>query len=261
MLAAISNIAWGADDDEAVYELLRRLGITGLEIAPTRLFPTDPYGELGRVRECRETLASGGLTVPSMQSLWYGRSESLFGSEDERLSLRDYTFSAIDFAEAIGCRNLVFGCPRNRNVPDGANPSDVLPFFRSIASYAAGKGCIIGMEANPPIYHTNYMNTTQQVLDLIREVNNSGFALNLDVGTMVYNGESAELLKGHVGSISHVHISEPMLKPVVPRDLHRELIEILREEGYAGYVSLEMSKGLTLDQLEEQLLYLKDLCS
>lgn len=261
MLAAISNIAWGPDDDEAMYDLLGRLGIAGLEIAPTRLFPENPYGDRDRVRECLDSLARRGLTVVSMQSIWYGRSESLFGSADERQSLYDYTLAAIDFAEAMGCRNLVFGCPRNRNVPQGANPADLLPFFRLAAAYAAHRGCVIGMEANPPIYHTNYMNTTPQVLELIGAVDNPGFALNLDVGAMLYNGESVELLRGRVKSISHVHISEPMLRPVEPRKLHRELMELLREEGYSGYVSLEMAKGLTRDQLEEQLLYLKDLCS
>ena len=45
------------------------------------------------------------------------------------------------------------------------------------------------MEANPAIYNTNYINTTQEALDLIREVGSDGFRLNLDVGTMLENGE------------------------------------------------------------------------
>ena len=38
-----SNIGWQAEDDEAVYAALQRLGYTGLEIAPTRLVGERPY--------------------------------------------------------------------------------------------------------------------------------------------------------------------------------------------------------------------------
>lgn len=54
----------------------------------------------------------------SMQSIWYGRTEKLFGTEEERNLLLDYTKSAVDFAAAIGCKNLVFGCPKNRCIPE-----------------------------------------------------------------------------------------------------------------------------------------------
>lgn len=69
-------------------------------------------------------------------------------------------------------------------------------FFREIGDYAASKGTIIGVEANPPIYNTNYVNDTSSALALIRQVGSKGFLLNLDVGTMFQNGENAELLAG-----------------------------------------------------------------
>ena len=43
---AISNIAWGNNDDETVYRWMQEYGFTGLEIAPTRIFPTKPYENL-----------------------------------------------------------------------------------------------------------------------------------------------------------------------------------------------------------------------
>ena len=38
-----------------------------------------------------------------MQSIWFGRQERLFGSEEEREILIDYTKKAVDFAVAIQC--------------------------------------------------------------------------------------------------------------------------------------------------------------
>ena len=115
------------------------------------------------------------------------------------------------------------------------------------------------MEANPPIYNTNFINDTEAALDLIRLVNSAGFKLNLDVGTMIYNGESTSELIRNVQYINHVHISEPNLKPVEERELHIELKKVLLSEGYQGYVSIEMGKVDDLVVLDEKLKYVAGL--
>ena len=43
MNLSISNIAWSADMDEKVYNMMEDIGFTGLEIAPTRIFADCPY--------------------------------------------------------------------------------------------------------------------------------------------------------------------------------------------------------------------------
>lgn len=260
MKTAISNIAWSPEDDECVYEIMQEYGFRGLEIAPTRIFPENPYDNIVNAVEWAEKMKDKyGFAVPSMQSIWFGRQESVFGSDEDRSGLLAYTKKAIDFAAAIGCGNLVFGCPRNRNMPDGADEQTAIDFFRKIGDYAAEKGTVIGMEANPPIYNTNYINTTAQALELIEKVGSEGFKLNLDVGTMIYNEESPEMLRGKVGLVNHVHISEPHLKPICERTFHRELLNILVEEDYKGYFSIEMSRASDLSVIIFALKYLKGL--
>lgn len=257
MKLAVSNIAWPIEESGRAYALMGRYGFSGLEIAPTSLFPQAPYSRLEEARAWQQGLSRDyGFAVPSMQSIWYGRTEALFGTEEERRALLDYTKAAIDFAAAIGCGNLVFGCPRNRNLPPDADPALAVPFFRELGRYAHAHGTAIGIEANPPLYHTNYLNTTAQALELIREAGSPGLRLNLDVGAMVENGESVSLLEGKVGLISHVHISEPGLPPIRPRPLHGELRDLLRQEGYTGWVSVEMGKS-GLGAVEEALAYVE----
>lgn len=43
MKLAASNLCWAAADDEAAWGKMKELGYTGLEIAPTRIFPQAPY--------------------------------------------------------------------------------------------------------------------------------------------------------------------------------------------------------------------------
>ena len=251
---SISNIAWQASEDVVVYEWMKKYGYTGLEIAPTRIFPDTPYERLREAGEWAEARRKDhGFVVPSMQSIWFGRQEKLFGSAEDRQILLTYTKKAVDFAEAVGCRNLVFGCPRNRAVPEGGSAEGAVSFFREAGEYAAAHGTVIGMEANPPIYHTNYINDTMSALRLIEEVASEGFLLNLDVGTMLWNEEAVGELEGKVHLIGHVHISEPNLAPVVPGDFHRCLYRLLEAEGYQGYISIEMGRTAELHRVEEAL--------
>lgn len=258
MKLSISNIGWAAEQDSQVYGLMQKYGFSGLEIAPTRIFPENPYGKLDSAKEWAADLKKQyGFVVPSIQSIWYGRQEKIFGPKDEFNTLECYTRKAVDFASVTGCRNLVFGCPRNRNLPDGANAEIGIRFFKKIGDYAASRGTVIGMEANPPIYNTNYINDTLSAIELIREVNSAGFKLNLDMGTMIYNQELTAELAGNVRLVNHVHISEPGLKPIEKRNIHNELKEILLDGGYQGFVSIEMGLVDDIRVLGEKMRYVK----
>lgn len=260
MNLSISNIAWGPEQDQAMYTALRDRGFQGLEGAPTRFFPERPYDRLeeaaalaGRLKE------EFGLCVPSLQSIWFGRSENLFASPAERAALLDYTRRAMDFAAALDCGNLVFGCPRNRATHGREDRAAAVKFFRALGQYALEKGTVLAMEANPPLYNTDFVNTTAQAFALAEEVACPGFRVNLDVGTMVENGEGVDSLAGHVGQINHVHISEPNLLPIQRRSLHAELAALLREEGYTGFVSIEMKNCGELASVLDAMDYAKEL--
>ena len=259
MKLAISNIGWEAPNDIYVYDLMKKYGYSGLEIAPTRIFPQHPYDKLAEAELwSRKLKKEYGFTIPSMQSIWYGRQEMLFGTAEEREILVNYTKRAIHFSAAIGCKNLVFGCPKNRYIPEGVDARIGVSFFKEIGDYAAENNTVIGVEANPAIYSTNYINDTLSALDLIHEVGLEGFKLNLDVGTMIENNEDVSLLVGKVGLINHVHISEPGLKSIKERALHKNLKSVLAEGKYDGYVSIEMGKTDDLSLIEDKLHYVRE---
>lgn len=260
MKLSVSNIAWGPEDDAGMYGVLRDKGFAGLEAAPTRLFPERPYDRLPEAAALRERLREDfRLAVPSIQSIWYGRGENLFVGAEDRAILLEYTEKAIRFAAALGCGNLVFGCPRNRAANGRENLGAAVEFFRALGDYAARQGTVLAMEANPPIYHTDFINTTAQAFALADRVSSPGFLVNLDVGTMVENGEAVDRLAGRAAQINHVHISEPGLAPIRRRTLHQELAAFLREEGYQGFVSIEMKNCGELAPVLEAMDYVKEI--
>lgn len=259
MNLAISNIAWNENMDKDIYHIMKKYGFSGLEIAPTRIFPDVPYDKLDEAAEWAGKLKTEyNFIVPSIQSIWFGRQEKVFGSGEERKTLLEYTKKAIDFAAAIGCKNLVFGCPKNRNCPEEAESDIAISFFKELGDYAVSKETAIGMEANPPIYNTNYINDTISALKLIRKVESKGFLLNLDVGTMIQNQERVSELTGQVQYINHVHISEPGLKLIEKRNIHRELKELLMSEHYTGYISVEMGKTDNISEISEVIQYVRE---
>ncbi len=261
MNLSISNIAWNDEDNEKVYDLMKKYNFKGLEIAPTKIISEQPYDNCNVAKKWYENVKGiYGFEIPSMQSIWFGRTENIFSSETERQTLLEYTKKAIDFAATIDCHNLVFGCPRNRNVPDGIEAEDItIPFFKELGEYAISKGTVVGMEANPTIYNTNYVNDTVSAIDLIKQVDSDGFKLNLDFGTMIQNEESIEYVRECLPYINHVHISEPGLKLIKERDTHRVLADILEDGGYNRFVSIEMGTQEQIEDVENVMRYVKEI--
>ena len=63
-MLSVSNIAWTSENDEKVYELMKDLGFTGLEIAPTRIIPESPYDKLSQARAWADCLRTDqGLSL------------------------------------------------------------------------------------------------------------------------------------------------------------------------------------------------------
>ena len=258
MNISISNIAWTAEHDEYIYEELKKQGISGLEIAPTRIFPNEPYSKLNEAKRFAKNIKEKyGLNISSIQSIWYGRTEKIWGSLEEREQLIDYTKKAIDFAAEIKCNNLVFGCPRNRIIPKDGDRAIAINFFKELGDYAYTNSTCIGMEANPPIYNTNFINTTSEAIELIKEVGSKGFKLNLDIGTMIFNEEDISILNENVELINHVHISEPGLKLIEKREIHHQIKEILIKHNYRGYISIEMKNMNDTIKVLEIIEYVK----
>lgn len=243
-LLSASNIGWPKEYDEAVYAALQAAGFAGVEIAPTRIFPAPPYDNLSAA-----VLFGGylhqkyGLAVPSMQSIWYGQTGNIFVPEEAE-ALLAYTEEAFAFAHALHCPSLVFGCPKNRRRPEGADPAAAEAFFDKAGRIAMRYGVRLALEANSPRY-TNYLNTTAEVFALVKKLGNPGLAVNLDLGAILDNGERLRDFAADLSWVSHVHISEPGLAPIQPRPEQEELALMLGAAGYRGFVSIEMGAGET----------------
>jgi sugar phosphate isomerase/epimerase len=255
---AISNIAWSLEDDEQMYHFLKSVGFEGLEIAPTRIISENPYNKLKEAKDFKNSLkADFNLNIPSLQAICFGRSEAIFGTEEERNNIKEYIKKAIDFASVLECKNLVFGSPKNRII--GENQEDIaLSFFDELGTYAYQKNTILAMEPNPDIYGTNFLNTTKDAIEFVKKTNNKGLKVNVDLGTIIHNKEDICIVADAIELINHIHISEPFLEPIIERTIHNELYKILKESNYSNYISIEMKNNNDISIVKNAIYYIKD---
>lgn len=262
MKLSISNIAWSAEHDADMYEFLQHEGFTGLEIAPTRIFPSMPYENIPEAKDWAAQLKEiYGLSISSMQSIWYGRQEKVFGDTEERKVLVDYTRKACEFAQAIGCHNLVFGNPRNRETQDLDKDYPVaIDFFHTIGEIAAEHDTIIAIEPNPTIYNTHFINYTEQAVEMVEKANSKGLKVNYDLGTVIENQEDISYIHHMDAYVNHIHISEPYLAPIDfgHKTYHKELVAYVKQHEET-YLSIEMGNKADVDKVKQIVLYLKDL--
>ena len=260
MKLAVSNIAWNKEKDEEMYAFFKTMQFTGLEIAPTRIFEQQPYEYLAAARNFMKQLKEKyNIEICSMQSIWYGRQERMFFDKEERQILLDYTKKAIDFAAAMNCNNLVFGCPKNRIIKDKKQYEGAVEFFWELGKYAYERNTVLAIEANPTIYKTNFINTTKEAFQLCKDVNSKGFGVNLDCGTVIENKENIKELAENFYLVNHIHLSEPYLMSLEKRDLYKILAEILRESNYQKFVSIEMKKYDDICIIKEIMKYVGNL--
>ncbi|MEG2082471.1 MAG: sugar phosphate isomerase/epimerase family protein [Oscillospiraceae bacterium] len=258
MKYSISNIAWDKKDDVEMYNFLCEQGIDGIEIAPTRLF-CDPYDNLERSQLYAQMLQNKyKLQVSSMQSIWYGVTQQVFGSEEERAFLTDHTKKAIDFAQSMGIKNLVFGCPKNRSVPQGKSPQEALGFFKELGEYALCHNTVLALEANPAIYNTNFLNTTAEACEFCKEIGSEGVKINIDFGTILHNKENPHIIKTYKNLVNHIHLSVPNLEYVEKIPEHATLKKVLDKIDYENYLSIEMKKQNDIEKVKIAILYLKE---
>ncbi|MCI4063845.1 sugar phosphate isomerase/epimerase [Micromonospora sp. R77] len=244
MRVAVSNIAWEPTDDEKVADVLRRAGVAGVEVAPTKVWPDLTTVTPAQARAYGRWWAAAGLPVVAAQSLLFGRPDlTLFGpGRDEFVA---YLGRVVEVCAELGATALVFGSPRNRqrhDLPVEVADRIAVDVFGRLAERAAGAGACLCLEANPPAYGADHLTTAAEAAALVRAVGSPGLRLHLDTACMALAGDdAAACVREFAPLLRHAHLSEPDLGPVGdPDPRHADFVAALRAADYPGHVSVEM---------------------
>ncbi len=266
---SISNIAWSEKEDLEIYGLMKNYGFTGLEIAPSRIWEK-PYDQKeAETAKFKKFINNQNIELVAFQSLLFGHPEfAIFQSEDIRIETLNYLKKNITLAGKLGAKALVFGSPKNRlvgNMPKKEANEIALAFFRELGEFAIENKTCFCIEPNPPIYSGDYILTTQDAIELVKAVNNLGFKLNIDLGTIIANQEDLEsTLLTALPYAGHFHISEPFLEKIEANEArHKKIKQILLDYNYDLAISIEMKNAgpeiSNISNIEETLKFISNI--
>jgi D-psicose/D-tagatose/L-ribulose 3-epimerase len=248
MKLAVSNIGWNVAEEPTILELLQSSGVHGVEIAPTKIWPRWTGASVEEAGELRRRYEDHGLQIPALQSVLFECPElRLFSDADGRLALREHLLRVSQIARYLGAGRVVFGSPRNRDrgTLDPASAMDqAAEFFSALGSDLRDLGVCLCIEANPAVYHCNFVTRWFEAAELVRRIASPGIGLHLDVACTVLAGDDPVMaIQQCATAIRHFHISEPHLggfsAPIID---HARVGDALRKSGYDGWVSIEMRR-------------------
>ena len=266
MRISISNIAWERDEEPQIAELLGRLGVTAVDVAPGKYFPDVAAASDSDIRKVRDWWEERGISIYGMQSLLFGtKGLNVFGERDSQERLLQHLAHVCRVAEGLGARRLVFGSPKNRD-RGGLSVSEAddiaLHFFTSLGDIAQSHGIVITLEPNPVCYGTNWVTTTKEAYAFVKELCNPGIAMQLDTGTVLTNGENISAICSFRDAVGHVHLSEPQLLPLCLAPAEHDSVFRAAAGIAPGTVTIEMltrGQGSAMELVESSVMRVQEL--
>jgi sugar phosphate isomerase/epimerase len=241
---AISNLAWDLTSDDFLNKL-SRLNVTGIEVAPTKLASWDKLSQKD-VLNCRLKFEEFGISIPSFQSILFGKPNLQFLGDDTNFrQLCEHINFVSGLANLAGAKILVFGAPKNRLLLNYSldQAFDIsLTRFSVLANIAYNNNVSIALEAVPSLYGSNFLLSYTDTLEIVKKVSHPGLKFHLDSGCTFLNGD--DLGKAIINTneyISHFHVSEPYLDGFTnPHDYHISAANSLRYIAYKNWICIEM---------------------
>jgi sugar phosphate isomerase/epimerase len=245
MRLAISNLAWPSAQDDIVFDRLARLGVSGVEVAPTRLAAWDAL-PASLLIDYRTRLEAAGLVVSSLQAVLFGRPAlQLLGEGAAFEGMVEHMRHVADIGAILGAGVLVFGAPRNR-LRSGMELDSAWDRARErlrlLGDVTFPAGIAIGIEPVPAVYGGDFLTSWSDVLRMVRDVDHPGVRVHLDTGCVALGGDSIETAIAESKDVlAHFHAAQPQLGDFRdPLPNHGAAAAALHATGYDRWVAIEM---------------------
>jgi len=254
---AVSNIALPAFDHTKELTALPALGLTGLEVAPSRVW-TDTFDGLksADVTAYRKQVEDAGLQIIGLHSLFYDHPElGLFKDAEGRSRSLDFLVRLSAVCRDLGGRTLIWGGGRKRGaIASDAAYQEAGLFMLDLCRRIEGHGTVFCFEPLGPT-DTDFINTVFDAIRVIKDVNHPALALQLDAKALVENDElrlDTFMAARESESLTHVHVNQPGLKCLDdgPVD-HKKMGDFLKKIGYDAWVSIEQRLLNEVDPLSD----------
>ena len=162
-----------------------------------------------------------------------------------RLRTKEYLSELVGFCGAVGGKNVVLGSASARNVLEGisyddawASARDIFRECSKLAGQFGGNLCIEPIHA--PL--TNFINTPEEAVRMVRDVGHPSFRWILDTFAMNLQGVDIPVsIRQYGDSLAHVHLNDNNKSwPGSGSVDFMSIASALKDIGYDGYLSVEV---------------------
>ncbi|HHF98817.1 MAG TPA: sugar phosphate isomerase/epimerase [Candidatus Aerophobetes bacterium] len=226
-------------------EFLMKLGYQGVEIAPWVYFSS--RSDFYKVDKVSATIEKSGLDVIGFHWIFGKDSEYYINHTDKsiREKTSDYLCELIRLCSDLKGKIIVIGSGKRRNVQVGITYKQAWEytkdFFEKPLKVAADKGIILCLE---PLSKdlTNFINTAEEAIRFIREVDHPNLALILDVYSLSKESKSMEdIILEAKDYLKHFHVDDTNKKgPGAGNVNFAPIIQALKSVNFEGYISVEV---------------------
>jgi sugar phosphate isomerase/epimerase len=254
MKFAICNETFGNRSFADTFSTIRKLGYTGVEIAPFTFAPYNEPFDLSHVSaqkivDVRTLAEDHGLEIIGLHWVLAKTQGYHLTSPDPTVRRRtgEYLKMLVEVCADLGGKVVVFGSPKQRDVLPGVSYEDAEAYAVEVlhSAVAACKryGVTIGLEPLGPT-ETNFMLTAKSAIRLAEMVESPYCKLHLDVKAMCSESESiSDIVHDSRDWFVHFHANDAnMLGPGMGDVDYQPIFAALKEINYDGWISVEVFK-------------------
>ena len=241
---AISNIALTAFAHLDQLPVLSELGLSGLEVAPSRVWEDTWHGLTPAiVADYRRHVEAAGLEVLGLHSLLFDQKDmGLFADASARKRVLDFMAHLSAVCRDLGGKTLIWGAGRWRHGRSLAEANAyATDFFQDLNTRIKDHGTCFCFEPLGP-KDSDFLNSVIDAEKLVATLAVPSVGLHLDAKGITENGEMtpdiATLAKPY---LKHVHVNEPGLGILGSSGEidHPGFAKILNDISYDGFISIE----------------------
>jgi D-psicose/D-tagatose/L-ribulose 3-epimerase len=244
---AICNEAFEKWTFSDACKTIRKIGYTGIEIAPFTLAERPALVTPAQRREYRDIMASEGLAFVGLHWIMVSPKGLHVTTPDAALRAQSWQHihDLIDLSADLGPDSvLVFGSPKQRSTTGGLTREQATRYFidglASVAPHAAERGAAILVEALP-INQADVVLSLEEAVSIVREIDSPGVRTMFDVHNAIDETEPhAVLVDRYFDYFRHVHVNELDGSHCGAGTYdYKPVLEVLRRREYRGWISLE----------------------
>jgi D-psicose/D-tagatose/L-ribulose 3-epimerase len=172
-------------------------------------------------------------------------SHPITGNNVDFVKLEEYIDEALNRAERLQVKSIVFGSSGAKNVPEGFSTpkawQQIVETLRMISDKIGNRDLTVAIEPLCKL-ESNIVITAEEGLQLAKEVNRHNIRLLIDYYHLAMENEDQKIILKAGNYLQHIHLANPTGR-IFPKENdhvdYRAFIQDLKDTGYNSRVSIE----------------------